>query len=102
MLNQDDKLKIKEKFSLLKYLKLIKKYNTLKLEFDTLKSSVQDELYKTFMDKLGEPMENEKLKSENKKLRKKIKTLKEIIREDSLKNSSEKSSKSVKVKKNEK
>ena len=39
------------------------------------------ELYKEFMKKLGEPMEAERLRKENKMLRQKIKVLKEMIKE---------------------
>ena len=35
--------------------------NTLKLEVETLKNSMKEELYKEFMKKLGEPIEAEQL-----------------------------------------
>lgn len=73
---------IKEKISLLNYFKLRKKYNTIKLKYDSLKETVKNDLYKAFMDKLNEPTDYGKLKEENKKLRKKIKELKSIIREE--------------------
>lgn len=62
--------------------KMRKKINTLEIENKMLKESTKDELYKIFMAKLGEPLEIEKLRNENKNLRKKIKTLKEIIKEE--------------------
>lgn len=62
--------------------KMRKKINTLEAENESLKESIKDELYKTFMAKLGEPLEIERLRNDNKNLRKKIKTLKEIIKED--------------------
>ena len=62
--------------------KLRKRVNTLEAENEILKETIKDELYKTFMAKLGEPQENARLKNENNQLRKKIKTLKEIISED--------------------
>lgn len=63
------------------YMKLLKKYNTIQGELEVLKETVKDELYKKWMDKLGEPLEMERLRKENKDLRKKIKVLKEIIKE---------------------
>lgn len=62
--------------------KMRKEINTLKAENEMLKQSIKEELYKTFMAKLGEPLEMERLRNDNKNLRKKIKTLKEIIKED--------------------
>ena len=58
------------------------KINSLENEIETLTNSIKDELYKEFLKKLGESTENERLKKENKILRKKVKTLKEIIKED--------------------
>lgn len=55
--------------------------NTLKLEVETLKNSIKEELYKEFMKKLGEPADNERLRKENKRLRQQVKSLKEIIKE---------------------
>ena len=62
--------------------KMRKRINTLEQENEVLKETIKDELYITFMAKLGEPQENARLRNENKQLRKKIKTLKEIISED--------------------
>lgn len=62
--------------------KMMKRINTLELENETLKETIKDELYKTFMEKLGEPQEMERLRNDNKALRKKIKTLKELMMED--------------------
>lgn len=61
-------------------IKLNKKINTLENQVETLENSIKDELYKEFMKKLGETTENDRLKKENKKLRAKIKDLKEIIK----------------------
>ena len=61
-------------------IKLNKKINTLENQIETLENSIKDELYKEFMKKLGETVENDRLKKENKKLRAKIKDLKEIIK----------------------
>ena len=48
----------------------------------TLEEIIKAELYKTFMDKLREPQEIAKYKEENKNLRAKIKTLKQLIKGD--------------------
>ena len=61
-------------------IKLNKKINTLENQVETLENSIKDELYKEFMKKLSETAENDRLKKENKKLRAKIKDLKEIIK----------------------
>lgn len=61
--------------------KMIKHINTLEMENETLRETIKDELYKSFMDKLGEPLEMERIKNENKRLRRQIKTLKELLKE---------------------
>ena len=58
-----------------------RKINTLENENETLKNTIKDELYKEFMEKLGEPLEIARLRKENKKLRKQKKELQEIIQE---------------------
>lgn len=58
-----------------------RRINTLEGEVDVLENTIKDELYKEFMKKLGEPMEVERLRKENKMLRQKIKVLKEMIKE---------------------
>lgn len=63
------------------WLKQWREINTLKLEVETLKNSIKEELYKEFMKKLGEPADNERLRKENKRLRQQVKSLKEIIKE---------------------
>lgn len=57
--------------------KMRKRINTLENELDTLKEIIKSELYKSFIDKLGEPERIKRLTEENKKLRLKIKSLKE-------------------------
>ena len=55
--------------------------NTLENKVEALENSIKEELYKEFMKKLGEPIEAERLRKENKMLRQKIKVLKEMIKE---------------------
>lgn len=63
------------------WLKQWREINTLETKVETLENSIKEELYKEFMKKLGEPMEAERLRKENKMLRQKIKVLKEMIKE---------------------
>lgn len=75
--------KIKETImSMTKVGKLKLRINTLENENEYLKSTIKDELYKTFMDKLQEPAETVRLRNDNKNLRKKVKILKEMLKED--------------------
>lgn len=77
--------KIKETImSMTKVGKLKLRINTLENEneYEYLKSTIKDELYKTFMDKLQEPAEIVRLRNDNKNLRKKVKILKEMLKED--------------------
>lgn len=60
--------------------KMRKRINALETENEMLKQSIKDELYKTFMAKLGEPLEMERLRTENKNYRKRIKLLKEELK----------------------
>ena len=59
--------------------KMYIKINTLENENQFLKETIKDKLYVTFMNKLGEPLEMNRLLEENKKLRKKLKIYKEMI-----------------------
>ncbi len=54
--------------------------NTLENENEVLKETIKDELYKEFMKKLGEPAEMKRLRTENKNYRKRIKLLKEELK----------------------
>ena len=72
---------VKEIISKNKKGKMYLKINTLENENEVLKNTIKNELYKTFMDKLGEPLEVKRLRDENKKLRKKIKLYKEMVME---------------------
>lgn len=58
-------------------LKLLHRINTLENQVDVLENTIKDELYKEFMKKLSEPIENERLRKENKRLRLQIKSMKE-------------------------
>lgn len=62
--------------------KLKKRINTLEAENEVLKNAIKDELYKIFMKKLAEPEEAKRYKEDNIKLRKQIKVLKQIIKEE--------------------
>lgn len=65
----------------MKKIKLFKR-NSLENQVETLECIIKDELYKEFMKKLGESIEVDRLKKENKRLRQQVKSLKEIIRGD--------------------
>ena len=64
-----------------KKINYIKKINSLENENETLKEVIKSELYKLFMNKLGENIELDRLKSENKRLRKNNKILREMLKE---------------------
>lgn len=72
------KQKVKDFFNIVK---AQMKINSLENEVETLGNSIKDELYKEFLKNLGDSVENERLKKEIKMLRKKVKILKEIIKE---------------------
>ena len=63
------------------WIKQQRQINTLKLEVETLKNSMKEEIYKEFIKKLGEPVEAERLRKENKRLRQQVKSRKEIIKD---------------------
>ena len=62
--------------------KLRKRINTLECENEVLKNAIKDELYKIFMKKLAEPEEAKRYKEDNIRLRKQIKVLKQIIKDE--------------------
>ena len=62
--------------------KMRKRINTLEGENEVLKNAIKDELYKIFMKKLAEPEEAKRYKEDNIRLRKQIKVLKQIIKEE--------------------
>lgn len=55
--------------------------NTLENENEILRAIIKDELYKDFINKLGEPDVLLKTKEDNKRLRKQIKELREQLNE---------------------
>ena len=64
------------KMKIIKYLILLKKYNSLKLKCEDLENIIKDELYKGFMEDITLSEQIESLKQENEKYRNKIKELK--------------------------
>jgi hypothetical protein len=56
-----------------------RRINTLELEKKDLEEIIKDGLFKEFIKKINEPLELERLRNENKKLRKKIKDLKKEV-----------------------
>ena len=63
-------------------MKLRKRINTLELENEMLKNIIKNELYKTFMEKLNDSEADKRYKEENIRLRKQIKVLKQIIKDE--------------------
>lgn len=61
-------------------LQLIKIINTLENDNQMLENTIKEKLYKTFMDKLQEPQEINRLRKTNKNLRLKIKTLNSLLK----------------------
>ena len=63
-------------------IKLNLKINTLQNEIDTLQETIKEDLLNKFMSKLNDEAELNRLRNENKRLRAKVKSLKEIIKEN--------------------
>lgn len=63
-------------------IKLNLKINALENEIEVLKQSIKDDLFNKFMSKLNDEIELNRLRNENKRLRAKVKSLKEIIKEN--------------------
>lgn len=63
-----------------RYLKLLRKYNTLETKYEVLKNDVKEECFKEIISKVGEPIELNRLREENKRLRLKNKELKEMLK----------------------
>ncbi len=66
--------------SLFDYMKLLRKYNTLETEYEVLKEEVKEDCFNRVLKAIGEPEENTRLREDNANLRKKIKELKNIIK----------------------
>ena len=63
-----------------RYVKLLRKYNKLETEYEALKEEVKDECFKKILEKIGEPLEIKRLREENKRLRIKVRTLKNELK----------------------
>lgn len=63
-------------------IKLNLKINTLQNEIDTLQETIKEDLLSKFMSKLNDEAELNRLRNENKRLRAKVKSLKEIMKEN--------------------
>ncbi len=61
---------------LTRYIKLLRKYNKLETEYEVLRESTKEHCFDKLIDKLGEPLEVKRLREENKRLRIKVKELK--------------------------
>ena len=62
------------------YIDLLRKYNTLELKYETLRTQIKEECFKQLLNTLNEQSQVKRLKEENKKLRLKIKELKTAIK----------------------
>jgi len=67
---------------LFKNKKLQQECNTWKLKYEVLKETVKSEMYKNLMKKLDENEEIKRLREENLKYKKKIKKLKERLKNE--------------------
>ena len=61
---------------LTRYIKLLRKYNKLETEYEVLREYTKEHCFDKLMDKMGEPLEVKRLREENKRLRIKVKELK--------------------------
>ena len=66
-----------------RYIKLLRKYNTLETEYEVLKEYVQNNSFNSLIDKIGEPDKLKKLEEDNKRLRLKIKEYRELLNKKS-------------------
>lgn len=55
---------------------------TLRLENEELKKTLKEQSFKALMDKVNEPFEIERLRTENKNMRLTIKNLRKILKEE--------------------
>lgn len=62
-----------------RYIKLLRKYNALRLDYDMLKEQTKNKCFDKLLDKIGEPEEIKRLRKENKRLRIRVKDLKKQL-----------------------
>ena len=60
---------------LTRYIRLLRKYNKLELEYDVLKEYTKENCFEKLIDKIGEPQLIKSLREDNKRLRIKNKEL---------------------------
>ena len=72
----------KEKKGIFNYIKLRKKYNTLKNKYETLLETTKEDCFNAIFQKINDELDVNRLRQENKNLRLKNKSLKEIIKEE--------------------
>ena len=65
-----------------RYLKLLRKYRDLELRYEDLRENVKNECFKKLLEKIGEPIEIERLRVENRRLKLKNKELKQKLKND--------------------
>lgn len=63
-----------------RYVKLLRKYNKLETEYETLKEEVKNDCFRILLDKIGEPLELKRLRGENRRLRTINKNLKNELK----------------------
>ena len=51
------------------YAKLLQKYNTIKMEHEVLKEQIKDKCFNKVLEAINDPIKNDILKKENKRLR---------------------------------
>lgn len=61
---------------LTRYIRLLRKYNKLETEYEVLREYTKEHCFEKLIDKIGEPLEVKRLREENKRLRIKVKELK--------------------------
>ncbi len=71
-------MKILEHLS--RYIKLLRKYNKLESEYEVLREYTKEHCFDKLIDKIGEPDEVKRLREENKRLRIRLKELKQQIK----------------------
>lgn len=62
-----------------RYIKLLRKYNTLETEYEVLRDYVKENSFNKLIEKIGEPYRIKKLEEDNKRLRLKVKEYKELL-----------------------